>query len=148
MYFASSHMWLAAFNCVSSSESDPPPFVGTTTKHRWVQTAVHVVPSCCSFHRRLGTQWTHAGVTCGLVMREDSIHLSLQVGFGGASQAAIAMYVEGCLATIIKYSICIFTNTSVEHDPRGSTTNQHQNQSPNQRQSVENMYMHSDRGKS
>ena len=129
MYFASSHMWLAAFNCVSSSESDPPPFVGTTTKHRWVQTAVHVVPSCCSFHRRLGTQWTHAGVTCGLVMREDSIHLSLQVGFGRASQAAIAMYVEGCLATIIKYSICIFIKV-YKHECGTRSSREHYKSTP------------------
>ena len=50
-------VWLrsTAHHCVSSSASDTPSstlIVGTTTKHGWVQTTVHVVPSCCSLHRR------------------------------------------------------------------------------------------------
>ena len=35
------------------------PIVGATTKHRWVQTTVHVIPSCRSLNRRFGAQWTH-----------------------------------------------------------------------------------------
>ena len=68
------------------------PNVGATTKHRWVQTTVHVIPSCRSLNRRFGAQWTHTGVACGFVTGHGGINFSVQGGLRGTNQ--ITMYAD------------------------------------------------------